>query len=97
MRPAYKKKWQEARAKAQEEKYRADFAEKELARWRTSGVLAGRKLLEPIELVGSSTIVFEPLEYLCACAFLESNARFTYPNGGYSQSYLWKGHPLVVR
>lgn len=93
-RPSYKAKWKEAIENLKNEIFRANTAEYELERWRSAGAIAGRKILEPIELVGSSPITFEAIEYLCACAFMESHARVTYPNGGYSQSYVWKGHLL---
>lgn len=52
----------------------------------------GRTVLE--HLKGDGEIRFAPLEFVAARAFMEANQRLTYPNGGYSQLYTWKGRPI---
>jgi hypothetical protein len=52
----------------------------------------GRTTLEAIG--GTGEIIFAPLEFVAARAFMEATQRITYPNGGFSQLYTWRGRPI---
>jgi hypothetical protein len=38
----------------------------------------------------------DPVALACAKAFMETTQRVTYPDGGYSQLWTWRGKPLYM-
>lgn len=99
-RPRYKDLYLHQLQAAGEERDRANAAERELARLTSVLAKHGRQVLSEFSPNNTGPIELDPLEYECATAFIESNARISdiYWHKVLGMTfYTWRGRQLIRR